>query len=187
MAVRDDLMAQLQQAADHDGLTGLLNRRAFEHRLYQRLAEPPRAADGGLALLWLDLDHFKAINDRHGHPAGDAVLRAVAGTLAGCCRVDDLSARLGGEEFALAITSPDPAVTTALAERLRTAIAALSIDWQGSAIRATASIGAYHLDRWPVDAPALLHGLDEAMYRAKHGGRNRVAWVDPASLHRWAA
>ncbi|MEH3040433.1 MAG: diguanylate cyclase [Sphingomonas paucimobilis] len=187
MAVRDDLMAQLQQAADQDGLTGLLNRRAFEHRLHQRLAEPPHPAEGGLALLWLDLDHFKAINDRHGHPAGDAVLHAVAETLAGCCRADDLSARLGGEEFALAIASPDAAVTTALAERLRTAIAALSVEWHGSAIRATASIGAYHLDRWPVDGPALLHGLDEAMYRAKHAGRNRIEWVDPASLHRWAA
>ena len=187
MAVRDDLTARLQQAADHDGLTALLNRRAFEHRLHQRLTEPPHAVDGGLALLWLDLDHFKAINDRHGHPAGDAVLRAVAETIAGCCRADDLSARLGGEEFALAIASPDAAVTTVLAERLRTAIAALSVDWQGSAIHATASIGAFHLDRWPVDAPALLHGLDEAMYRAKHAGRNRIEWVDPASLHRWAA
>ena len=187
MAVRDDLMAQLQRVADHDGLTGLLNRRAFEHRLHQRLAEPPGNADGGLALLWLDLDHFKSINDRHGHLAGDAVLRAVAETLARCCRPDDLSARLGGEEFALAIAAPDAAVTTAIAERLREAIAALSVDWQGGEIHATASIGAFHLDQWPVDAPALLHGLDEAMYRAKHAGRNRIEWVDPASLHRWAA
>lgn len=187
MAVRDDLMARLQQAADHDGLTGLLNRRAFEHRLHQRLAEPSRSADGGLALLWLDLDHFKAINDRYGHPAGDAVLRAVAATIARCCRIDDLSARLGGEEFAMAIASPDAAVTATVAERLRTAIAAIAVDWQGSEIHATASIGAYHLDHWPVDAPALLHGLDEAMYRAKHAGRNRIEWVDPASLHRWAA
>jgi len=182
MAVRDDLMAQLQRAADHDGLTGLLNRRAFEHRLHQRLDTAPTQGRGGLALLWLDLDHFKAINDRHGHPAGDAVLRAIAATIAGCCRPDDLSARLGGEEFALVIAAPDARATAAIAERLRDAIATLDIDWHDTVIRATASIGACHLAHWPVDAPALLRGLDEALYRAKHAGRNRIEWFDPAAL-----
>lgn len=185
MAVRDDLMAQLQQAADHDGLTGLLNRRAFEHRLHRRLEAS--ANDGGLTLLWLDLDHFKSINDRHGHPAGDAVLRAVATAIEGCCREDDLCARLGGEEFALALVAPDAQAGALIAERLRSTIAALRIDGHGTAIRVTASIGAHHLDHWPVDPPALLRGLDEALYRAKHGGRNRIEWLDAAGLTRQAA
>jgi len=185
MAVRDDLMAQLQQAADHDGLTGLLNRRAFEHRLHRRL--DTTAGAGGLILLWLDLDHFKSINDRHGHPAGDAVLRAVAAAIERCCREDDLCARLGGEEFALALVAPDAQAGAVIAERLRSTIAALRIDWPGTAIRVTASIGAHHLDRWPVDPPALLRGLDEALYRAKGGGRNRIEWLDPADLARQAA
>lgn len=185
MAVRDDLMAQLQRAADHDGLTGLLNRRAFEHRLHQRL---DRGAGGqGLALLWLDLDHFKAINDRYGHPAGDAALRAVAATIDANCRTQDLSARLGGEEFALAVVTSDATASAVVAERLREAIAALVVDWHGTAIRMTASIGAFHLDRRPVDPPALLRGLDEALYRAKHGGRNRIEWLDAADLARQAA
>lgn len=187
MAVRDDLMAQLQRVADHDGLTGLLNRRAFEHRLHQLLDIAPNPGSGGLALFWLDLDHFKAINDRHGHPAGDAVLRAIATTIAGCCRPGDLSARLGGEEFALAIVAPDARATAAMAERLREAIATLRIDWHGTAIRATASIGACHLAHWPVDAAPLLRGLDEALYRAKHAGRNRIEWLDPAALNLSAA
>lgn len=185
MAVRDDLMAQLRRVADHDGLTGLLNRRAFEHRLHQRLDLRPRA--DGLALLWLDLDHFKAVNDRYGHPAGDAVLRAVAATIERSCRAEDLCARLGGEEFALAVAASDAAASAVVAERLREAIATLVVDWHGTAIRMTASIGAFHLDRWPVDPPALLRGLDEALYRAKHGGRNRIEWLDPADLTRQAA
>ncbi|KQM61702.1 MULTISPECIES: GGDEF domain-containing protein [unclassified Sphingomonas] len=186
MAVRDDLMAQLQQAADHDGLTGLLNRRAFEHRLHRRL-DAPSTPGGGLALLWLDLDHFKAINDRHGHPAGDAVLRAIAETIAQCCRPDDLSARLGGEEFALALHAPDAQASAAIAERLRHAIAAIVVPWEDTGIRVTASIGACHLDRWPVEPQALLRGLDAALYRAKHAGRNRIEWLDPAALALQAA
>ncbi len=185
-AVHDALLRQLRDAADHDGLTGLLNRSAFERQLEERLGGT-LPASGGLALLWLDIDHFKAINDRYGHPAGDAVLRAVAATIDASCRAEDLSARLGGEEFALALATHDASASAVIAERLREAIATLVVDWHGTAIRATASIGAFHLDRWPVDPPALLRGLDEALYRAKHGGRNRIEWLDPADLARQAA
>ena len=104
----------------------------------------------------------------------------------GCCREDDLCARLGGEEFALALVAPDAQAGALIAERLRSTIAALRIDGHGTAIRVTASIGAHHLDHWPVDPPALLRGLDEALYRAKHGGRNRIEWLD-ADLTRQAA
>ncbi len=179
MAVRDDLMDQLRVAADHDGLTGLLNRRAFEQRLHDRLATPLPAGDG-LVLLWLDIDHFKAINDVHGHPAGDAVLRAVAATLRDCCRSDDLSARLGGEEFALVIATPDRVAAAGIVERLRRALAAKVVDWNGTPIRATASIGACHVTRLPVDPADMVHRLDEAMYRAKRAGRDRVRWLEAA-------
>lgn len=185
MAVQDALLRQLRDAADHDGLTGLLNRRAFEARLQERLAQhlPP---GGGLALLWLDLDHFKAINDRHGHPAGDAVLRAVADTLRGVCGPGELCGRLGGEEFALLLSAPDCAAAHQAAERLRAAIVAQKVDWAGTMIHATASIGACHLTRLPTDAAPLLRRLDEAMYRAKRGGRNRIEWLDAPGAARAA-
>lgn len=176
-AVHDALLRQLRDAADHDGLTGLLNRSAFERQLEERLGGT-LPASGGLALLWLDIDYFKAINDRYGHPAGDAVLRAVAATLRAACGPGDLCGRLGGEEFALLLDIADRDAARRAAQRLRMAIVAQGVDWQGATIRATASIGACHIDRLPIDTTSLLHQLDEAMYRAKHGGRNRVEWLD---------
>ena len=176
-AVHDALLRQLRDAADHDGLTGLLNRSAFERALKKRLGASSSPTDG-LALLWLDIDHFKAINDRHGHPAGDAVLAAFADTLRRACGPGDLCGRLGGEEFALLLAAPTPAAGRQAAERLRAAIVAQSVDWHGTRIRTTASIGACHLGRLPIAVEPLLHQIDEAMYRAKHGGRNRVEWLD---------
>ncbi len=185
MTVQDALLRQLRDAADHDGLTGLLNRRAFEQRLQERLTQP-LPSGGGLALLWLDLDHFKAINDRHGHPAGDAVLRAVADTLRSACDADNLCGRLGGEEFAMLLSAPDRATAHRAAESLRSAIVAQRIDWHGTMIHATASIGACHLTRLPADAAPLLRRLDEAMYRAKRSGRNRIEWLDTPEAARAA-
>ncbi len=181
MAVQDALLRQLRHAADHDGLTGLLNRRAFEQQLQQRLKLNPLPGDG-LALLWLDLDHFKAINDQYGHPAGDAVLCAAAATLRDACGGNDLCGRLGGEEFAVLLSAPDRAAAHDAAERLRSAIVAQRVDWHGTAIHATASIGACYLTRTPTDAAPLLRCLDEAMYRAKRSGRNRIEWLDAPEL-----
>lgn len=185
MAVQQALLRQLRDAADHDGLTGLLNRRAFEQRLHDRLSAPLPPLSG-LALLWLDIDHFKSINDRHGHAAGDAVLRAVAATLGAACGPGDLCGRLGGEEFALLLATPDQAGADAAAERLRHAIVARCADWNGTPIRTTASIGACYLKRLPADAGPLLRRLDEAMYRAKRSGRNRVEWIDTIAERRAA-
>lgn len=185
MAVQNALLRQLREAAEHDGLTGLLNRRAFEQRLEKRLLRRLPPGDG-LALLWLDLDHFKAINDRHGHAAGDAVLRAVADTLRGVCGPGELCGRLGGEEFALLLSAPDRATAHRVAERLRDAIATQQVDWHGATVHATASIGACHLTRMPIDTAPLLRRLDEAMYQAKRSGRNRIEWLDAPEAARAA-
>lgn len=180
VAVRDELLKQLRQAADHDGLTGLLNRRAFEHRMQETLASR-RPAGRSLVILWLDIDHFKAINDRHGHLAGDAVLQAFAATARGCCREGDLVGRMGGEEFALVVEVSGPASATAVAERLRRAFAEQTVRWNEALIRATVSIGAYHLARPERFGGDLVKQLDEALYRAKRKGRDRIEWLGEAA------
>lgn len=181
VAVRDELLDQLRQAADHDGLTGLLNRRAFEQRMHERLKSSAVSARG-VVILWLDIDHFKAINDRHGHLAGDEVLQAFAATARACCRSTDLVGRIGGEEFALVVEVTGKSGAVAVAERLRTAFAEQVLRWNDEPIRATVSIGACHLPRPERAAPDLVKRLDEALYRAKHKGRDRVEWLaDTAS------
>lgn len=176
MAVRDDLLRQLQQAADHDGLTGLLNRRAFEQRMHDRLTAA-RVAGKGHVVLWVDIDGFKLINDRHGHPAGDAMLQAFAAVARRCCDADDLVGRWGGEEFALVLQVSGPDEAVAVAERLRTAFAAQTLLWNDEPVSATVSIGAGFVDRATRDVADLIRRLDEALYRAKHHGRNRVDWL----------
>ena len=177
MAVRDDLLGELRKAADHDGLTGLLNRRAFEQRLDTQLAVPLRQGSS-LLILWIDIDFFKSINDRHGHPAGDAVLQAFAATARSCCRANDFVGRLGGEEFALVaqVSSADDAQE--IANRLREAFAAQTLIWEGAAIRATVSIGACYLNCVHQDMATLIRDLDTALYDAKRNGRNRIEWLE---------
>ena len=183
VAVRDELLKQLRQAADHDGLTGLLNRRAFEQRMQDALAAD-RPSGRSLVILWLDIDHFKAINDHHGHLAGDAVLQAFAATARGCCREGDLLGRMGGEEFALVVEVGGPASAIAAAERLRRAFAEQTVCWNEAVIRATVSIGAYHLARPEHDGGDLVKQLDEALYRAKRKGRDRIEWLGEAAFGR---
>jgi diguanylate cyclase (GGDEF)-like protein len=177
VAVRDELLNQLRQVADHDGLTGLLNRRAFEQCMHERLAAK-RLPGLSLVVLWLDIDHFKAINDRHGHLAGDAVLQAFAQTARACCWQGDLVGRMGGEEFALVVEVSSGVGAVAVAERLRKAFAEQSVVWNGEPIRATVSIGACHLPQPDRASPDLVHQLDEALYRAKRKGRDRIEWLD---------
>jgi len=173
MAVRNDLLHRLRDAADHDGLTGLLNRRAFEDRMGERLL-----AGSGRLILWLDIDRFKAINDRHGHQAGDAVLRAFADTARNCCRSNDLVGRIGGEEFALILNVPDAQAARTIAERLHATFASSDFRWNGVSVHTTASIGAAYLVRPVTDVNLLTRHLDEALYRAKRKGRNRIEWLD---------
>jgi diguanylate cyclase (GGDEF)-like protein len=168
----------LREHAERDPLTLLRNRRAFERLLaaetdrFERYRRP-------LAMLVLDLDHFKAINDRHGHEAGDEVLRSVARTLAACIRDVDTAARLGGEEFVVLLPETTLAAAVEVADRIRTAVAAAPVAWRTGLIPVTLSAGAAACPE-TVPLPEELMGVaDRALYRAKHDGRNRVAAAEP--------
>jgi diguanylate cyclase (GGDEF)-like protein len=157
-----------------DGLTGLANRRQFEQQLAAELARLERFA-GPLAIVLADLDDFKDVNDRFGHPAGDAVLREFAHTLEERIRDIDVAARWGGEEFVVLLPGTDLAGAAQVAERLRAALeerVVLSVD--GDPIRVTASFGvAVYPDAGSADE--LLETADAALYQAKRAGKNQVA------------
>lgn len=164
---------ELERLARSDALTGLANRREFFARLAAE-TQRSRRYEQGLALLLLDVDHFKKINDTHGHPAGDAVLRAVARALAGFARETDLAARHGGEEFALLLPSTTEAGARAVAERVRSGIEALQVAWEGKAIPVRASVGLAALEGDQGGVDALVARADQALYAAKQTGRNKV-------------
>ncbi len=166
-------LADLALASRRDPLTGLPNRRAFDEDLAR---EASRAARTGapLAVVVLDLDRFKAVNDAHGHAAGDAVLRAVASRASAAIRAGDLLARLGGEEFGILLPEADLARAVDVAERIRITLAALPVETAGAALAVTASLGCAALA--PGEAPdALVARADSRLYEAKGAGRNRVA------------
>jgi two-component system, cell cycle response regulator len=166
------LMDEQQRLASIDSLTGLRNRRSFSEQLNVEYARASRYGTI-LSFLLLDIDHFKAVNDRHGHPGGDAVLAAVGELLRGCLRTPDLSARWGGEEFVVALPSTGPEGATVVAERVREAIQGFTIRHAGATIPVTASIGVATL-RAGESLDALIDRADRAMYDAKSAGRNRV-------------
>ena len=172
--------ARLYQAAREqaatDPITGLPNHRALQERLAEELARAGRQARP-LCALMLDIDHFKGFNDAFGHAAGDTALRAVAGTLRRILRRGDYAARYAGEEFVLVLPDTDLQVGSALAERLRVAIAALidRPDHDGRLPGAvTVSIGVAAFPDHGAERDQLLHSADLAMYLAKHIGRNQV-------------
>ena len=168
---------RLQVMASTDPLTGLANRRAFAERLGEAWQEAARAR-APLSLLMIDADCFKAFNDAYGHPAGDAVLQAVAGCIRGCLRRPrDLGARVGGEEFAVLLPGLDAAGALAMADRIRGGVLALDIAHRGGpAGRVSVSIGVASVFPQSGGVAALLvQEADAALYHAKHGGRNRVA------------
>lgn len=175
-------MRALQQNIDlaaKDGLTGLYNRRAFDDRLRHTLELHGRTGRS-FALVMLDLDRFKKLNDERGHPAGDAALRMVADAVRRVPRLADEAARFGGEEFVVVLSDSDLAGALHLAERLREAIEKAEVIFEGGRIRVTASVG---LAVWPSDGKTsqeLLAAADRALYAAKAAGRNRV--VTAASL-----
>jgi diguanylate cyclase (GGDEF)-like protein len=172
---RREAQAQ-RRLANTDMLTGIANRRHF---MAGAAVELKRAARAGrpLALLMADIDHFKRVNDSFGHAAGDRVIAAVAQTLAGQQRAGDLIGRLGGEEFAVLL--PDTALAEAqrVAERLRTAVAALRLDWEGQPVPVTMSFGCSDSAGGASEAAllGLMQRADLALYEAKRAGRNRVA------------
>ena len=174
------LLAALQGMASTDARTGLANTRAFDQALENELAA--RRPDETVAVLMLDLDHFKDFNDRHGHPAGDEALRAFADILRSCLRERDLAARYGGEEFAIVLPTVDEAAALMVAERIRSRTESSLISLgPGITDRMTVSIGLATAPAQGNERLALLRLADEALYRAKEGGRNRVEYIgDPA-------
>ncbi|GBD44950.1 putative diguanylate cyclase YegE [bacterium HR40] len=166
----------LRRLATIDELTELANRRQFFDR-GRRLLERARRHDQRVALLLFDLDHFKQINDSHGHAAGDLVLRRVADICRSTLRSHDLVARLGGEEFAVLLIDTDREEALAVAERLRTAIATADIRYGEHRLAVTISVGIAVPEAGREDLEACLAAADRALYRAKHEGRNRVCAV----------
>ncbi len=158
-----------RRQAMYDGLTGLFNRRAFDDLLRRSLATVGRTGNP-LALVIVDLDHFKAVNDTHGHDAGDAVLRDFADLLRSVCRPSDLPSRWGGEEFALLLPETGSEEGILVAERLRAAIESHAFPAAG---KLTASLG-IAVATEAEDVDAFWKRADEALYRAKEDGRNRV-------------
>lgn len=175
--VNRDLAAR----ANTDPLTGVASRHAFD-AFAGEAVETARAGTEPVALLMIDLDRFKEVNDLHGHVAGDTVLRTLARRWAGRTRAADLLARLGGEEFCVVLPGTETAGALAIAEALRAATAAEPVTVaDGVALRVTASVGVAGLARGEaVDLQGLLRRADAALYAAKRSGRNRVA-VAPAS------
>jgi diguanylate cyclase (GGDEF)-like protein/PAS domain S-box-containing protein len=160
---------ELRHLADHDPLTGLLNRRAFERALEQHLARVGRYGMQG-ALLMIDLDGFKAVNDRHGHGVGDAVLAGAAERLRARLRTSDLLARLGGDEFAALLPAADRAQAEHVA-RVATEVVRELEPAEGPPV--TASVGAVVIVEAELTPEAALQAADRAMYRAKRDGGDR--------------
>jgi diguanylate cyclase (GGDEF)-like protein len=164
-----------------DPLTGLANRRSLEESLQEELSRAQRF-EGTVCLVLADLDRFKVINDRYGHPTGDRALRIFAQTLNDVVREVDSAGRWGGEEFALVLPGTDVAGGVALAERIREALAQREIRaTSGELVQLTASFGVAAYPR-SADHATLVTAADEALYWAKRDGRDRVAVaVDTAS------
>ncbi len=162
----------LEHAALTDGLTGMQNRRYFDDALREYLGEFRRIGKP-VGLLLLDLDHFKTVNDTHGHDVGDEVLRVVAGCLREFTRYHDVVARLGGEEFAVVAPNMDTDMLIKLAERIRKAIAALTVTTGNIRLRVTTSVGIAIWDGKET-AEQFYRRADRMLYEAKRLGRNRV-------------
>jgi len=176
LAALSELQDQLRHQAFHDGLTGLPNRVLFTERVGQALA---RAADGGAwpAVLFLDLDDFKSINDTLGHAAGDQLLFAVAGRVLANVRPEDIPARLGGDEFAVLIQNADDGEPERVAERLVEALRA-PFSVQGREVSVTGSVGIASAEQ-SATADELLRNADIAMYSAKDNGKRGYAAYEP--------
>jgi diguanylate cyclase (GGDEF)-like protein len=150
-----------------DALTGLLNRRAL-------FDDPLDVAPAGTAVVMMDLDYFKTINDRFGHDSGDRILKAFADLIRANIRANDLAARMGGEEFCIVMPDSSPKASAAVADRIRAQIEATVVQTANGPIRATVSAGIAIRSTEPQTLQSLLNNADAALYEAKASGRNRV-------------
>lgn len=176
------LIDALVDMSSRDALTGLANRRSFELALAREIDRVARAGEPAL-LLALDIDHFKRVNDTHGHASGDLVLKAVAKALLDCVRPMDLVARVGGEEFAIVMPNCPATFGQAVAERVRRRVEAMPVAIGVSQqIQVSVSIGGAFAPQWVRSSPALwIERADIQLYRAKAEGRNRVC-LEPSAV-----
>lgn len=179
-AEEERVLVQLYEASVRDGLTGVFNRRHLADRLVAEIAYAVRHGTG-VCVLMMDIDHFKRINDTHGHLAGDEMLRRLAGLVGEQVRREDILARYGGEEFVLVIRDVPLSAAQLLAERIRGAVERTEVRYEGQGLRMTLSIGVASLSSCGAESSpsSLLAHADAALYRAKDGGRNRVEVASP--------
>jgi diguanylate cyclase (GGDEF)-like protein len=170
--VEAETHAQLEQMATTDGLTGVFNHRSFQDRLKDEFLRASRHPEP-FSLLFIDIDHFKRVNDTHGHPAGDAALKMLSSLLLQRSRQVDMVARYGGEEFAILLVKTDAHQAYPLAERIRKAVEQTPFTWQKKSIPLTISIG---IASFPEDAGSreeIIQCADQALYASKQRGRNQ--------------
>jgi len=179
----ESMLHHVESLAITDPLTGLFNRRRFGDVLRREVAVTRRYKNS-LALLMIDLDHFKLVNDRFGHDAGDEVLRAISAALNTGLREVDLAARYGGEEFAIIMPHTSKGNAVVVAQRVAQHIGALVHEFQGEKVSLTASMGIADVaDLADANAENLVKAADIALYEAKRMGRNRIVLFDESMLN----
>ncbi|HVE85643.1 MAG TPA: GGDEF domain-containing protein [Myxococcales bacterium] len=172
--LEEALQKNLYESATRDGLTRLYNKKYFQEALEKEFAYADRHK-APLAVVMLDVDHFKKVNDTYGHPAGDYVLQKLAQVILDLVRAEDVVARYGGEEMALILRQSTEEAANRCAERIRSEVAKTDFNHQGTRMPVTVSVGvATTLDKAATSASDLVSIADGYLYRAKRGGRNRV-------------
>ena len=167
------LKRALSYQASHDALTGLINRREFDNRLHAAVLSAQRG-EGAYALLYIDLDQFKVVNDTCGHQAGDRLLRDVTGLLQGRVRASDTIARLGGDEFGVLLEGCTPEQSARVADGVRQAIKEYRFIWGATTLSVGASVGVVQISAETESVAAVMSAADIACYAAKDEGRNRI-------------
>jgi diguanylate cyclase (GGDEF)-like protein len=176
-SVQDELemraTQRLYESAMHDPLTGVYNRRYLDEHLKSEFAFAARHGSS-LSLLLIDADHFKRVNDEHGHLCGDELLRSIAKTVSGSLRQADVLARFGGEELIVFLPHTDPLGALDVAERIRERVQALSVTWRSAFVSTTVSVGVAPMRAELPSLDWMIHEADTALYAAKSDGRNCV-------------